>query len=243
MYDFEVKPVKKVTVTEQIMEQIAELITSGQIRAGDKLPNERDLAERFQVTRGRVREALRALSLVGLITIKAGEGSYVNRQESPISSDTITWLFHNEIHNLDEIYMARKLIESEIYITAAANATNEHINQLIGMITRLKNAENSSDPEQFLQLLDQFDLYMGQISDNRIYNKLMQTIVHLRRETSLKLLSVPGAIAKSIETRSIILEALKTRDTAAVKQAIDNFFSSSRQFYNNIMKNQNGRSN
>lgn len=237
MFEFEVKPVKKVTVTEQIMEQIADLITSGHIRAGDRLPNERELAERFQVTRGRVREALRALSLVGLITIKAGDGSYVNRQESPISSDTITWLFHNEIHNLDEIYMARKLIESEIYMTAATQATEEHTRRLDGMLDELKIARKSNDPEQFLQLLDRFDLYMGEISNNSIYFKLMQTVVHLRHETSLKLLGVPGAIAQSVETRSAMVDALKAREPAAMKQAVDRFFASSRQFYNSIIVN------
>lgn len=237
MSDFEVKPVKKITVTEQIMEQIAELITSGHIRAGDKLPNERELAERFQVTRGRVREALRALSLIGLITIKAGDGSYVNRQESPISAETITWLFHNEIHNLDEVYMARKLIESEVYLTAASQATEEQIGRLDEMLNEMKTAKKNNDPEQFLQLLDRFDLYMGEISNNSIYFKLMQTVVHLRRETSLKLLGVPGAIAKSVETRSVMLDALRTREPDKMRQAVDHFFASSRQFYNSIVAN------
>ncbi|WJH33144.1 GntR family transcriptional regulator [Paenibacillus sp. CC-CFT747] len=58
----QIKSVKRITVTEQIMEQIVQLIRSGELQAGQQLPNERDLAEQFGVTRGRVREALRALS-------------------------------------------------------------------------------------------------------------------------------------------------------------------------------------
>ncbi|WP_258171275.1 FadR/GntR family transcriptional regulator [Paenibacillus sp. R14(2021)] len=57
------KAVRKITVTEQIMEQIAELITSGQLQPGEQLPTERDLAVQLGVTRGRVREALRATRL------------------------------------------------------------------------------------------------------------------------------------------------------------------------------------
>src|SRR4051794_16076813 len=95
-----IKAIKKMTITEQIMEQIAGLIRSGELIPGEQLPNERVLAEQFGVTRGRVREALRALSLIGLITIKAGEGSFVNKQEMPIPPETIVWMFHNELHNL-----------------------------------------------------------------------------------------------------------------------------------------------
>ena len=54
--NMECEPLKKVTLTEQIMEQIAGMITSGQLKPGDKLPNERDLAELFGVTRSRIRE-------------------------------------------------------------------------------------------------------------------------------------------------------------------------------------------
>ena len=76
----EYEPLKKVTLTEQVMERLAGMITSGQLKPGDKLPNERDLAELFGVTRSRVREALRALSLVGMLTIKPGTGALSARK-------------------------------------------------------------------------------------------------------------------------------------------------------------------
>lgn len=232
---FEVNAVKRVTVTEQVMEQTAHLITSGKILPGERLPNERELAEKFQVTRGRVREALRALSLLGLITIKAGEGSFVNTQEIPIPSDAITWMFHNEIHNLDEIYAARKLIESEIYLTAAKNAKEEHHARLDQISFSLQQAKSKASPETFLDLLDQLDLYMGEVSGNRIYAKLMQTIVHIRRKTSLKLLNVSGAIENSMENRLSLLKSFKTKKPEVIKKAVESFFKESKKFYDNII--------
>ncbi|MBW7458059.1 FadR/GntR family transcriptional regulator [Paenibacillus sepulcri] len=232
---FEVNPVKKVTVTEQIMEQIAGLITTGQLRPGEQLPNERDLAEKFKVTRGRVREALRALSLVGLITIKAGEGSFVNEQMVPLPAETIIWLFHSEIHNLDEVYAARQLIESEVYLAAAVLAKEEDYAYLQGLLTTLSKSIKKADPAVFLDGLDTFDLYMGDICGNRIYAKLMQTIVHLRRETSLRLLRVPGAIENSVEMRSALLKSCQSKDMALVKESVEAFFLNSRRFYDNII--------
>ncbi len=230
----QIKAVKKITVTEQIMEQIAQLIRSGELQPGEQLPNERDLAEQFGVTRGRVREALRALSLVGLITIKAGEGSFVNKQDMPIQSETIVWMFHNELHNLDEVYAARKLIESEVYLSAANNASEQDIRRLEQMMHNLLDRHATANPDEFLDALDQFDLSVGDICGNRIYAKLMQTIVYLRRETSLKLLAVPGSIDNSFRHRSIILEAMKSKNPAQIKKAISEFFASSESFYKHI---------
>lgn len=231
----ELKAIKKVTVTEQIMEQIAGIITSGQLKPGDQLPNERDLADRLKVTRGRVREALRALSLVGLITIKAGEGSFVNEQEAPFSPETITWMFYSEIHNLDEVYAARKLIESEVYLIAAHRATQDEQDHLHQILDALIQAKNQQSPVAFLELLDQFDIYMGEICGSRIYAKLMQTVVHLRRETSLKLLKVPGAIKNSTEIRSALMLAIQSKDKKQVKDSIHAFFEKSKRFYDSII--------
>ncbi|MBO9610055.1 MAG: FadR family transcriptional regulator [Paenibacillaceae bacterium] len=228
--------IKRTTVTEQIMEQIAHLITAGQLKAGDKLPNERELAATLQVTRGRVREALRALSLVGLITIKAGDGSYVNEQEVPLAEDTIVWMFHNEIHNLEEVYAARKLIESEVYLTAVGRLSPEQLAQLAAIFARLQEAMPNSSPEQHLKLLDEFDLLIGECCGNAIYFKLMQTIVHLRRETSRKLLQVPGAVETSVKSRSALLGALQAADAKRMKAAAAEFFKTSQAFYESLAR-------
>ncbi|MGF7029315.1 DNA-binding FadR family transcriptional regulator [Paenibacillus mucilaginosus] len=227
--------VKRVTVTEQIMEQIAHFITEGQLKAGDKLPNERELAATLGVTRGRVREALRALSLIGLITIKAGEGSFVNNQEVPIPEDTIVWMFHNEIHNLEEVYAARKLIETEIYSTAAGKLAPPHLEQLGLLLQRIRDLQEPS-ASAVLQLLDEFDLLIGEHCGNAIYFKLMQTIVHLRRETSTHILQVPGAVESSIESRSALLTALESGDSTKVRITANEFFKTSQAFYESLVK-------
>ncbi len=234
---FKVDPIKKVTVTEQILDKIAQLITSGELQPGEKLPNERLLAEQFGVARGRIREALRALSLVGLISIKAGEGSFVNPREQPISEDTISWMFHHEIYNLDEIYDARKLIESAVYISALHHASDDQLQKLKSMHHQLKSFEKKEDfdPKAFMQILDEIDMYMGEICGNQIYFKLMQTIIYLRRDSLMRLLNVPGAHVSSIQTRSKLFTAMNTKDQAKVQLALDHFFLKSKSFFKSIL--------
>lgn len=226
--------VKKVTVTEQIMDQIAAKITSGELQPGDKLPTERDLAVQLGVTRGRVREALRALSLVGLITIKAGAGSFVAHSEKPLPGETVLWMFHSELHRLDEVYAARKLIESEVYLSARGELTGEQLDKLTADLARYSARFPAGQPEELLDLLDGIDLYVGEHCGNRIYDKLMQTIVHLRRDTSLRLLAIPGAAQNGAASRQRILKALGSGTEAELRRALEQFYASSFRFYQSI---------
>ncbi len=232
----DITALKKITLTEQIMEQIAGQITSGKMKPGEKLPNERAMGEMFHVTRSRVREALRALSLIGLIDIKPGDGSYVCEQRPALPEETITWIFHKEIHNLDEVYAARKLIEAEVYLTAIDHVTTEQRLRLDGIMADLTSAaEHSEGAVRYHQLLDDYDLLMGQFCGNQIYNKLMQTIVLLRKEFSRKLLQSAGAIEHSIKMRKKIHDAFAHNDKPRLKKSLNAFYTSSRHFYDTIL--------
>src|ERR1700740_2948960 len=72
-----IEPVKSTRIYEEIVRQVKQLIADGRLKSGDRLPPERDLAEKFMVSRTSVREALRALQSRGLIDIRAGEGGFV----------------------------------------------------------------------------------------------------------------------------------------------------------------------
>jgi DNA-binding FadR family transcriptional regulator len=222
--------VKRITVTEQIMNQIVEFIRSGKVTIGDRLPTERELAEQFGVARARVREALRALSLIGMVTIRAGEGSFVSMLDMPILPDTVTRLFETELENLQEIFDARVLIESEVYRTAARKITPENFDILARLLVQLSDARSHRDSEGYLTLLDQFDLYIAEISQHKVYLKLMQTVIHLRKEAIRRFLKVPGAIEKSVETRFVLVNAMKSGDPQQVTAAINQHFKTAQEF-------------
>ncbi|MFD9625401.1 FadR/GntR family transcriptional regulator [Peribacillus muralis] len=227
-----ITPIKKITVTEQVMEQIASWITSNELKPGDKLPNERLLAEEFGVNRGRVRESLRALALIGLITIKPGEGSYVSEHEAPIPAETIVWMYYKEIDNFDDIFAARKLIESEVLLEASKQLSDNDINNLEGILQKIYNLSvTEKNNYAFQELIDEFDLHVGLCSNNKIYSKLMQTIIHLRHDSMLKILNVPGAWENSIEWRTRFIHAIKDRNIKMVKEAIDFNFTRAKLFY------------
>ena len=221
----EYEPLKKITLTEQVMEKIAGMITSGQLKPGDKLPNERELAENFQVTRSRIREALRALSLVGMLTIKSGDGSFVSEANMKIPEETVMWMYYQEMHKHDEVYAARRLIETEVYLTCYDNRTPEILQKMEEFRDRLLELEiEEISAEDFCALLTEIDTYVGDMCRNSIYSRLMQIMVLLRKESAIKVLSLESSKASAVFYRCKILNAFHQDDRNKLKKCLSDFF-------------------
>ncbi len=89
-----IQPVSPRRVSEQVADQIRGLIARERLAEGDRLPPERDLAERFGISRPMVSQALRMLSLMGLVEIRQGSGAYVLRRPQHMVADTV---FHANV--------------------------------------------------------------------------------------------------------------------------------------------------
>jgi len=224
----EVTPLKKETLTEQVMAQIAEKVTSGEIAPGERLPDERSLAEMFGVTRARVREALRALSLIGLLTIKPGGGTYVTEDDALIPRESIEWTYHREAHNFSDVYTARKLIETAVYLACFDCKTDEVVARLGNYSERLLTMDiDNITGDEFMDELDKTDLYVGHHCGNAIFDKLMQTDVILRRDSAIRISSVPTSRASAVLMRMKVLSSFGQNNRSVTEHAIDNFFESS----------------
>ena len=219
------KIMQKTSLPEQIMELIASQITSGQLQPGEKLPGERKLAEMFGVTRNGVREALRALSLLGLITIKPGGGNFVSEKNMSLPKDTITWMYHRELHNFNDIYAARKLIETEIYLSFFRNRTEETVQEYERKVNALPALCTPRDTAAaFVDALADIDLYVGSHCGNEIYTRLMQMIVTLREEYALKSSELLEARHQSVKDRMKVLHAVRSEDENKVRRSLGTFF-------------------
>lgn len=224
----EVKPVKKETLTEQIMNQLAEQITSGELKPGERLPDERSLAEMFGVTRSRIREALRALSLIGLLDIRPGGGSFVSEQSAQIPKETILWSYHREISDYENLYDARKLIEGTVYLSCFDRRTDEVVDTLQDYAEQLFSLDtNKVSAERFSSLIDEIDTYVGAHCGNGIYDKLMQTMIVLRHESALQILSAPASKESAVLWRVKVLKSFAQDDRSRVVSNVDGFFANS----------------
>src|SRR5678810_1285753 len=105
-------PIKpKERLYQEIVDQIQQQILSGALKPGDQIPAERDLAERFGVSRTAVREAIKSLTEKGLIEVFVGRGTFVTNLSPDRVVESMTLLLRNEPHNVASVQEARALLE------------------------------------------------------------------------------------------------------------------------------------
>lgn|SRR5699024_461582 len=234
--NLEIKPVERHTVTDQIVKQLGLLIRTGKMKPGTKLPNERELAEKFETTRARIREGLRALSLIGLIETHPGSGSFVSKNND-IPDQALELLFHREQSMFEEMYEARKVIEPQFLYTAFKKIQQQDIEALNESLRLCeKIIEKKASPEHFLEHIDNFDRIVASATNNSILMKLADVFISIKKNANLKMYKVPGAMENSLNKRKNIVLSLRKRDTNELNNAIHDFFESSESFFDDIEK-------
>lgn len=169
-------PIKSAKIYEIVMEQIKGIVKKGELKRGDKLPSERELCEKLEVSRSSVREALKALQMLGLIESKHGEGNFIkdNFEDSLIEPLSIVFLLLGS--RSGDVLELRKVIEPETAALAAKNITNE---QLIELKEIMNELNNTQDAETSASLDKKFHYKIAQASGNNLISTIMFSISSL----------------------------------------------------------------
>ena len=128
-----IEPIRRSRLYQGIVEQIEGLLERGDLRPGDQLPPERQLAEQFQVSRASVREALRALELLGIVETRAGGGTFVRRTVPEDLARPLSNLIARG-HTLTDVIEVRGLIEPAIAASAAKRIRPDELAELRGIL-------------------------------------------------------------------------------------------------------------
>lgn len=172
-------PIKNVKVYEMIMNQIKEIVKSGELKTGDKLPSERDLALKLNVSRTSVREAIRALSTLGLIESKHGEGNYIKSDFEDTLLEPLSIVFMLLGSNNNEVLELRRMMEPQASALAAKNISKEEIKEL----KKIMNELNKSRDNKVCAKLDkEFHYIIAKASKNHLLSIIIFSISSLIEE-------------------------------------------------------------
>ncbi|MBV9329772.1 MAG: FadR family transcriptional regulator [Chloroflexi bacterium] len=215
--DVLLEPVKRSRIYEHIVEQIRALIREGRWAPGDQIPPERELAERFKVSRTSVREALRALEMQGVIDSRQGGGTFVRTADTEALVPPLAAAILRGRRELAEVLEVRELIEPGIARRAAERATDEHISELETLLQRQREciAQNRS----FVDEDTAFHYTLARAADNHILLRLHNVILDVLRESRQSYLHVPDRPQTSLRGHEAILGAVKAQDGEAAYQA------------------------
>lgn len=138
----------KGTVTQRAIEQIKAMIAEGRLQPGERLPTERDLAVQLGISRSSMREAVRALTVMGVLEARHGSGVYVTLLEAGDLLETFGAVADlSRGRQLVELLEVRRVLESAATALAAARITAESLAEVTG---HLRAMEESEDPEVIL---------------------------------------------------------------------------------------------
>ena len=136
----QLEPIQRETVMDMVARRIEQLVRSGDLKQGDRLPPEPELAHMLRVSRNSLREALKGLMYLGLIKSRAGDGTYIQSSLSRVLSQHFQWMILlNEVKHL-EIYELRKIIEPDVAALAAKRATRADIERLEAALEGMADA-------------------------------------------------------------------------------------------------------
>ncbi|AKC61821.1 FadR/GntR family transcriptional regulator [Clostridium sporogenes] len=226
-------PIKNAKVYEQVIEQIKIMIVSGNLQKGDKLPSERELVDQLKVSRTSIREALRALEIVGLIKCKQGEGNFIRDNFDNSLFEPLSLVFMLEKSNKEDIIEVRGIIEVEATALAAKRITKEQLKKLEHIIDEIKNIED----EKLLAKLDKnFHYEIAQASNNfillNIINSCSSLIDSLIQNARYKIIKNNVNKEELVNQHEKIYLALKEKDAELASKLMREHLEFSSKFLN-----------
>ena len=213
-----VGPVKSTRIYEEIIRQVKQMIAEGRLKSGDQLPPERDLAEKFVVSRTSVREAFRALESLGLIEIRAGEGTFVREVSIETLIEPLALIMVSQREAIGELFEARRLLEPTIAALAATRATPEEIHEMERILEQ--QAKAIATGKTGLAEDAAFHAAIGTAAHNRAITRIAHAVMDLLTQSREESLNTPGRPNRSHEDHRRIVAAIAARDEAAARRAM-----------------------
>ena len=212
------EPIEQNTMTELVAQRLVALLSDGTLKPGDKLPPERELARNLNVGRTTVREALKLLTLSGLLEAKRGDGTYVRQEFTSFLSKQIEWPILLNIQEVDMIVEVREGLEAKAARLAAERATPEEIEK-IGVFRQLLEIEDR-DIERETDLDLEFHHAIANASHNELLCRLMLSLHNILRQYIALSNQMTHRLETTIAEHQAIYDAIAARDPAMAEQAM-----------------------
>jgi|RhiMetdeSRZDD1v2_1073273.scaffolds.fasta_scaffold30122_3 GntR family transcriptional regulator, transcriptional repressor for pyruvate dehydrogenase complex len=207
--------------TDQVVSHIKNLIERGNLRPGDRLPAERDLAAQIGVSRPTVRVGLHALAAMGVVRSRHGSGTYIPDGPPTLGSEPLSLLAALHGFTREEMYEARRLLEVGAAGLAAERATPDQLATLADEVSNLFAALD--DPLRFLVHDIKFHREVAAASGNPIIAALVEMVSALyydhRRETAQQ--ASDRDLREAAELHRRIYQAIRAHDMEAARTAMN----------------------
>ncbi len=234
-----IKPIRKQTVPEQIIHEFKSLIDSGQITPGSRLPGERELAEMLNVSRPSLREALRALSLLGIVENRHGSGTFLSASPDRWPSEPFSIMLSIKRGMLFDIFEARKCLEGSVAELAARRRSDEDLQAMEEALKQMRLTVRN--PEQYPIYEMEFHRAIVEAAGNAVIADLMEKLYNLLKDTRGGINGYTSEATafrdEDLRNHQVILDRIKEGDgVRATKAMIDHLMNFERRLQDEQQK-------
>src|SRR5882724_4674937 len=197
-------------MAQSVVNRILDLVRTGMLRAGDRLPSERELIDILDISRPSLREALRALSMLGVIESRHGGGAFVSDLEARTLLAPLDFFLSLSETNLADTFESRRIVELEIVRKAARKATRADVDDLNGMIAAHEKV--LADPVGFRILDSRFHARLSAASGNVVLERIAYGLYNMGLDIRRRATESLALIEQSTGDHSRIAQAIVARD-------------------------------
>jgi DNA-binding FadR family transcriptional regulator len=229
------KPIRKKRLFEEIIIAVEKYIRDEKLLPGEKLPPEGDFADKFQVSKTAVREAMLVLQSNGIIDTRPGAGIFLKEAGETIAQKVTRNLMDKE--ELREIFEFRRSLEVEAAALAAVRAEKEDLRSIRNAQERLEKANRNGElgvEEDYM-----FHSFVIQACHNSLYQSVFDSISEKFQEgigiSKMQSMRIPGQFEEGNKEHRQIIEAVLKKDSQAAAEAMRNhLLKNERKFWDNL---------
>jgi len=215
-------------------------VKKGEWKVGDRLPPERAIAEKLNVSRTAVREALSALQMAGLVEPRVGDGNYIIASiETEIDVDEAVFALQ-ESESLGEVWEARKILEVVLAKLAVKKATEEDIRNIEKCLLKINEAADKRDQDEYLTANNDFHLAIAEAGKNSFLKKAFVPLLQITTHQLVKEATGEYIAAHAVDLvrkHQNIVNALKEHDNDAIVELMQAHFAASEEVFLRSLQN------
>lgn len=214
-----IKPIKKVRLSDSVLDAIKKMIVEHKYTPGDKFYSENELSKQLQVSRSSVREAIKILEATGHVTVRHGKGIFIADFTSEKFEPFVNWLQSNEQHIFDH-FEVRLIIEPKAAAFAAKKADAEDIRKMEKVLAQFTLHTEQRNITEIIKCDRDFHRRLAAATKNSTLHVLMKAVTTSLPDGWISSLHTPGRIEKTIHEHIAILEAVKNGDKDMAEEAM-----------------------
>jgi GntR family transcriptional repressor for pyruvate dehydrogenase complex len=214
-------PVRPNRLSDDTAAAILDLIQSDQLQVGEALPGQRELAERFNVSRASIREGIRYLEALGVLETRSGLGTFVVgvSPKTAVETSLGSWLRDHKEAAID-IVEVREAIEAKAVMLAVMRGREDLVSELQAAVEGMERAAAAGDMEELIRHDLVFHELIHNAAGNNFLSMLTKSINRVIEANRRAIFAIPGQPTKSIQDHWAIVNAIRARDAEQARQAM-----------------------